>query len=155
MKKFILLAAIVSGVMFTGNAKAQVNVNINIGAQPVWGPVGYDHVDYYYLPDIDVYYNVPQKQYVYFDNGRWMFASALPYRYRNYDIYRGYKVVINEPRPYLHNNVYRVKYKNYKNNFGRQVIIRDSKEVKYKVAKGYKKQGKKENKGRGHDRGKR
>lgn len=41
------------------NAKAQVSLNINIGSQPVWGPTGYDHVDYYYFPDIDAYYYVP------------------------------------------------------------------------------------------------
>ena len=44
------------------DAKAQINLHININQQPVWGPTGYDHVDYYYLPDINAYYNVPSRQ---------------------------------------------------------------------------------------------
>jgi hypothetical protein len=55
------------GSMICTPASAQVRVNINIGSQPVWGPVGYDHVDYYYLPDIETYYYVPTRQFVYFN----------------------------------------------------------------------------------------
>lgn len=153
MKKIIVLAAVISGIVFTNSLNAQVNVNINIGSQPVWGPVGYDHVDYYYLPDIDVYYNVPQRQYIYLDNGRWIFASALPMRYRNYDIYRSYKVVVNEPRPYLHADVYRVKYKKYKGWNNKQVIIRDSHDNRYRQAQdNWKRNGNSRGHGRGHDK---
>jgi hypothetical protein len=52
-----------------------------------------------------------------------VFASSLPYAYRNYDLNRGYKVVVNEPRPYLRGNVYRTKYSNYYNNYQRQNIV--------------------------------
>src|SRR5437868_15466532 len=112
MKKITLMVVTLLGLIaFTKSSQAQVSigVNINIGSQPVWGPVGYDHVDYYYLPDIDAYYYVPKQQYIYLDRGRWIFASALPMRFKNYDIYRSYKVVVNEPRPYLHPDVYRTK----------------------------------------------
>jgi len=27
------------------DAQVHVSVNVNIGSQPQWGPVGYDHVD--------------------------------------------------------------------------------------------------------------
>ena len=91
-------------------AQVKVGVNINIGSQPVWGPVGYDYVDYYYLPDIDAYYYVPGRQFIYLSNGRWIFAASLPVAYRHYNLYSGYKVVINEPRPYLHANVFRTRY---------------------------------------------
>ena len=50
MKKIILSAAILFAfVATTKNSQAQVKVgvNINIGSQPAWGPVGYDYVDYY------------------------------------------------------------------------------------------------------------
>ncbi len=47
------------------------------------------------MPDIEAYYNVSQHQFVYLDDGRWIFAAALPERCRDYDLYRGYKVVIN------------------------------------------------------------
>jgi hypothetical protein len=135
MKKILLITAMIFASLATIKSMAQVSVgvSINIGSQPVWGPVGYDHVDYYYMPDIDVYYNVPQHQYVYLSNGRWIFAASLPARYSSYDVYRGYKVVINEPRPYLHADVYRTRYAKYKGNYGHQAVIRDSRDPKYYV----------------------
>lgn len=117
--------------------KAQVNVNVNIGAQPLWGPTGYDVVEYYYLPDVQMYYYVPSRQFVYLSGGNWLFASSLPARYRSYDLYSGYKVVINEPKPYLHFTTHKVKYGKYKGAKGKQVIIRDSKDPKYFVVKGH------------------
>lgn len=138
MKKLILIAAVMMVSLFDiNNAKAQVSLNINIGSQPVWGPTGYDHVDYYYFPDIDAYYYVPSGQYIYLNGGRWVWTNALPAQYGNFDLYRSYKVVINEPRPYLRNNVYVTRYSKYKNYGGRQAVIRDSRDSKYYVVKGH------------------
>ena len=54
--------------------KAQVHLNfsVNISSQPVWGPAGYDRVQYYYLPGIDAYYNVPRREFIYRERGRWI-----------------------------------------------------------------------------------
>lgn len=148
MKKLTLITAILFTCAITGNeARSQVSlgININIGAQPVWGPVGYDYVEYYYMPDIDVYYYVPRHQFVYFSSGRWVFAAYLPVRYRAYDLYSGYKVVINEPRPYLHSSVYRARYAPYRGRHD-QVIIRNSNDPRYYVVKGHPKYN-------GHDNG--
>src|SRR5258708_10183346 len=73
MKKIYLLLLVVLGFSLLNESKSQLRLglNINVGMQPKWGPSGYDHVDYYYMPDIDVYYNVPAQQYIYFNNGRW------------------------------------------------------------------------------------
>ena len=136
MKKLVLFAAVLMVSLFSiKKAQAQVRLNINIGAQPAWGPTGYDHVDYYYLPDIDSYYYVPTGQYIYSNGGRWISASSLPSQFRNFDLYRAYKVVVNEPKPYLRNNVYAAKYRNFKNYNGRQTVIRDSRDTKYNVVK--------------------
>lgn len=131
MKKIILTAAIFMSCLTAKIASAQISLSINIGSQPEWGPTGYDHADYYYMPDIDSYYDVNAHQYVYFNNNVWVHTTTLPARYSNYDVYHGYKVVVNERTPWVHNNVYRTKYATYK---GRrdQTIIRDTKEVKYK-----------------------
>jgi len=96
--------------------------------------VGYDHVDYYYLPDMDMYYYVPHHKYIYWENGHWLSRSGLPPRYKNYDMYNARKVVINEPKPYLHNETYRVKYES---SYGpsNQQLIRDSHESRYFVNK--------------------
>jgi hypothetical protein len=124
MKKILLIAVMVSGAALMTPAKAQVSINVNIGAQPQWGPAGYDYAGYYYFPDMDVYYNVAQQQFIYFNAGRRIFAASLPVSYRNYDLYSCYKVVINDPRPYLHPDIYRSRYAPYRNRHD-QVVIRD------------------------------
>lgn len=59
------MAVLLTGFIFTtATTQVRVRFNVNIDTQPVWRPVGYDHVDYYYLPDIDVYYDVAKRQYI-------------------------------------------------------------------------------------------
>ena len=158
MKKTILIAALLLGGFMFQNAQAQVHVDVrfNVGTQPVWGPVGYDYVDYYYMPDIDVFYNVPRHQYIYLQSGHWIFASSLPSRYHNYDINRGYKVVVNEPTPYRNAAVYRTKYAGYKDNHG-QEIIRNSHDSRYWENKNHPEHNKwkanQNNNGNGHGNG--
>jgi len=136
MKKLVLFAVVLMvSLLSINNVKAQVSLNINIGQQPVWGPTGYDHVDYYYFPDINAYYYVPTRQYIYSNGGRWVLVSSLPAQFRNFDLYRAYKVVVNEPKPYLRNNIYVSRYSKFKNYGGRQTIIRDSRDKKYYVVK--------------------
>ncbi|KGO91360.1 hypothetical protein [Flavobacterium subsaxonicum] len=113
--KNVLLALL----FFTcGLSQAQVSVNVNIGTPPAWGPAGYTEVRYYYLPDIEVYYDINTAQYIYINNGNWVRASALPTVYKNYNLYNGYKVVVNDYRgttPYVYYKDHKVKYpKGYK-----------------------------------------
>lgn len=113
-------------------ANAQLSISINIGTQPSWGPTGYDHVDYYYLPDIDCYYYVPGKVFYYQRGSAWVSSTSLPPQYRNFDLYNSYKVVVNGVnKPYLNDRVYRTKYASYKGHRG-QPLIRDSKDSKYR-----------------------
>ena len=130
MKKIILTAALLVSCLTVKIASAQISLSINIGSQPAWGPTGYDRADYYYMPDIDSYYDVNAHQYVYQNNNAWVHTASLPPRYSNYDVYHGYKVVVNERTPWVHNDVIRNKYVSYRGRHD-QTIIRDSKEVKY------------------------
>jgi uncharacterized protein (TIGR02145 family) len=108
----------------------------DISDQPIWGPVGYDYVQYYYLPDIDVFYDVMQHLFFYLNSGRWISLANLPVQYRHYDLYGGYKVVINQNKPYLRDRLYKVKYSSYKN-YHVQKPIRDSRDPKYFVIKNH------------------
>jgi hypothetical protein len=123
MKKLVLMAVLLLGLGVRGEVNAQVGVNVNIGQQPAWGPRGYDYAEYYYLPNVDAYYYVPQRQFIYRDGGRWVTAYGLPARYRDYDLYMAPKYVINEPRPYLRHEYYQSRYTG-----NRQVIIRDARD---------------------------
>jgi hypothetical protein len=129
MKKQILLFAVIFGSLSL-SANAQVSLSVNINAQPVWGPVGYDHADFYYLPDIETYYNVPRHEYTYFDGARWVTTPALPPRYDHYDLYHGYKVVLNEPTPWLHHDRYKAQYAQFRGRHD-QALIRDSHDARY------------------------
>lgn len=136
---------ILIGLLFmSALSQAQVSVNVNVGAPPAWGPAGYSNANYYYIPDIESYYDVRQSQYIYQSNGQWLRTSVLPAKHRNYNLYRGYKVVVVEPgnAPHMHYAVHKVKYKKYKGYRGKQATI----------GKGpYKKKG---GNGHGHHKGK-
>jgi hypothetical protein len=141
MKKLILLFLLCSGGLMIQTSSAQISIRAhiglpsiraNIGIQPVWGPVGYDHVDNYYLPDIETYYNVQSRQYTYKENGRWVNRTYLPARNRGYDLYKGRKVVVEGSRPYMRHNEYKVKYTNY-NDPSNRGSIRDSRDSKYYI----------------------
>jgi hypothetical protein len=127
MKKIVFAAVLFLSVSVINKTDAQVrfNINVNLNSQPNWGPAGYDYVEYYYLPDIQAYYYVPRRQFVYLAGNNWIFSYNLPPAYRNYDLYSGYKVVINEPRPYLRHTVYRQRYSGYRGGYRNQPILRD------------------------------
>jgi hypothetical protein len=128
--RYVLL--LIAAVCLSNIADAQlsVNLNVNLDRQPIWGPAGYDHVDYYYLPDIEVYYNVSERRYFYFERGRWIGGTSLPSRYHGYNLYNAHKVVVNEPAPYLHHDLYRGRYSSFKGVHDQQ-SIRDSHDAKY------------------------
>jgi len=139
MKKTLLCAAMLISCFVYQTATAQIHINLgtgninlglNIGSQPEWGPVGYDHAEYYYMPDIDTYYDVTNHQYVYFQNNVWIHSGALPPRYANYDLYHGHKVVVNERNPWERAADNRTKYASFKGRHD-QPVIRDSRDKKY------------------------
>jgi hypothetical protein len=130
MRKRIVLAAIVLLSCFGSGANAQVALNVNIGVQPLWGPVGYDYAQYYYIPDIGAYYDVGNQDFVYQQNGQWVTSAYLPPAYTNFDLYGAYKVVINAPNPWLRDDMYRNRYYSY---LGRhdQPVTRDTRDRRY------------------------
>jgi hypothetical protein len=136
MKKLFAAILVGSLLMAFNPIHAQVKFQVNITSQPVWGPAGYDHVEYYYIPDIDAYYCVPKHQYVYMQGNRWIFSASLPGRYRNFDLYHSYKVVENEPKPYMHHDADKVKYGKFRGQKD-QAVIRDSHDQKYWAIKGH------------------
>lgn len=110
-RKFFLQAAL---FVVAVSSQAQVSVNVNVGGPPAWAPAAPVEVNYYYLPDIGVYYDVPARRYIYLNNGRWARAAVLPVRYRGYDLYHGRTVYLADYRghkPYMHYKEHKIKYK--------------------------------------------
>ncbi|MFA5330641.1 MAG: hypothetical protein WC384_22805 [Prolixibacteraceae bacterium] len=109
------LKLIIAGLLlfFAVAAEAQISVQINVGTPPQWGSAGYSDVRYYYLPDVEAYYDISNSMFIYNNGITWVHHSYLPSRYRNYDLYNGYKVVMSDYRgntPYANFKNHRTKY---------------------------------------------
>ena len=133
MKRLILIAVLFAGSLFApATADAQIDIRVNIGIQPVWGPVGFDYVEYYYIPELDIYYYVPGGQFIYMVNGRWVARTYLPARYRDFDFFRTRVIVLNEYRPFLRHGEIRRMYANYRD-YRPYVTIRDVRDPRYYI----------------------
>lgn len=132
MKRIVFLLGMLALLVALPSNKvsAQINVNINIGQQPAWGPVGYDYVRYYYFPEINIYFDVPSSLFYYPRRGRWVAARYLPPAYARYDLYRTYKVVVNAANPWKYNRRHKKEYARYKH-VHNQIIIRDCHDQRY------------------------
>ena len=71
-------------------AHAQVSVNVQLG-RPAWGPAVPAGAQYYYIPEIDGYYDLAAQQYIVLRNGAWVPVAALP----GYDPYQFHPVVVD------------------------------------------------------------
>jgi hypothetical protein len=112
MKK---LKLILSGILLLVSVtiQSQFSFSFNFGTPPPWGPVGYSQVQYYYLPDVEAYYDIPSHMFIYFSGTTWVRRAALPSRYHDYDLYRGHKVVMPDYHggtPYSHFKEHKMKY---------------------------------------------
>lgn len=110
IKMFVL------GMLFfvTTGVFAQVSVNVNVGRPPVWAAAAPVEVHYYYLPEIEVYYDVPAERYIYLNNGVWVRSANLPRRYSGYDLYHSEPVYLTHykgKKPYVHFKEHKMKYK--------------------------------------------
>ena len=90
---------------------AQIHVNVNIGT-PSWGPPATNE-NYYYLPDIDSYYDIRSAQFIYLSSGIWIRNKRLPSRYSNYNLQRGNVVLL----PYYAGKSPYSHYSNHKKNY--------------------------------------
>lgn len=111
--KALKIIVIGMALFLAGTVQAQVSVSVNFGSPPPWGPAGYTEVRYYYLPDVEAYYDVPSSMFIYYNGVTWVHRTYLPSRYRNYDLYGGYKVVMTDycgNAPYTHHKEYKKKY---------------------------------------------
>jgi hypothetical protein len=130
MKKLIIVSAIAMSGLFFNTANAQIRVHFGFRFAPrrvVYAPAPvvveqapvydqqeqvYDNNndDYYYLPDVDAYYDVNAQCYYYNDGANWVSAACLPGEYHDYDWRSARRFEVRAPRPYLHNDVYRARF---------------------------------------------
>lgn len=108
--KFLLLITVFT---IASTVYSQVSVNVNLGKPPVWAPATAQVVQYYYLPEIDTYYDVPSERFIYLRKGKWHRSAALPAHYRYYNLKQGKTVYLTDYRgnaPYTLYKTHKVKY---------------------------------------------
>jgi len=113
----IVLALVVALSLLTMSpmsSQAQVNVSVQY-INPSWAPPYYAGVRYYYLPDIEVYYDLTDGDFVYLQDGQWVFSPTLPPMYSDYDLNDAFVVALNVNvyKPWLHYSYYLSHYPRY------------------------------------------
>ncbi len=84
---------------------------------------------YYYLPELESYYDVKNNRYIYAKDGKWISAKRLPERYKNYTYKTTRRVVLTDKSaPYKNFSTHKAKYyKNKKATAKRTVSVRPGK----------------------------
>jgi hypothetical protein len=92
--------------------RAQVYARTPAAPPPPWAPPGHARAQYYYLPDLQVYYDVPAASFLLPHRGHWIALRQLPPAYRSYDLYAAPKVVLDYygPYPYRHYEAHRQRF---------------------------------------------
>ena len=116
MKKFSLIILSALMLLITANtAKAQVGVglSVHIGTPPVWAPAAYAHsARYYYIPEMDCYYDAVRGGYFYNNGSSWDFSVGVPFGFHDYDVAHFHHVFVNYygARPYAYFGTRRYAY---------------------------------------------
>jgi hypothetical protein len=75
---------------------------------PQWGPSYYEGTRYYYLPDIESYYDMYTGEFIFLNNAQWIYSPYLPPIYSNFDLNNSFVVVVNTNiyQPWMHHQYY-------------------------------------------------
>lgn len=98
MKKVFLLVLLF--IIYTSSAQTVSDVN----SSPNVDSKSKTEIRYYYFPNIEAYFDLQEKVYLYKDNGEWTEAEELPKNYGGYSLYNKARVIINDydgDEPYL------------------------------------------------------
>lgn len=82
---------------------------------PDWAPPYYEGVQYYYLPDIEAYFDLSLHQFIYLDNGYWRYSQVIPPMYAGFNLSDCYSVALNIGvyQPWMHHQYYISHYPRY------------------------------------------
>lgn len=79
---------------------------------PLWAPAYYPGVRYYYIPDIEAFYDLSNQDFVYLDDGQWLFSYGLPAIYSGFDLFGAFIVALDVDvfQPWMHFQFYVSNY---------------------------------------------
>ena len=92
----------------------QITAGVNY-TNPSWAPPYYNGARYYYFPDMEMYYDLADQDFVYLNNGQWMFSSTQPSIYAGIDLYNSFIITLNLSvyQPWMHHQYYVSHYPRY------------------------------------------
>ena len=75
---------------------------------PQWGPSYYDGTRYYYLPDIESYYDIYTREFIFLNHAQWIYSPYLPMIYPDFNLNNSFIVVVNSNiyQPWMHHQYY-------------------------------------------------
>ena len=82
---------------------------------PEWAPEYYPGTRYYYFPDIECYYDLATREYIFLNRGQWFFTPTLLGFYNDFDPMYGFVIIINTRiyQPWMHHQYYISHYPRY------------------------------------------
>lgn len=102
-----LYTVLVSSFLLAAAPAAQAQVTINMN-RPAWGPAAPATAQYYYLPEVDGYYDLRAQQYLVQRDGRWQRLAQL----NGYNPNSWHPVVVDYvgAEPWTRHDEYRRRY---------------------------------------------
>lgn len=82
---------------------------------PQWAPDYYTGTRYYYFPDIECYYDLATRDFIFLNRGQWYFTPRLTDFYSDFDLFNSYIVIVNVNvyQPWMHHQYYVSHYPRY------------------------------------------
>ena len=82
---------------------------------PVWAPPYFPGVRYYYLPDLETYYDIESQEFVYLNDGQWNFSPECPFINTGFDLNNCFAIAldVNVYQPWMHHHYYISHYPRY------------------------------------------
>jgi hypothetical protein len=110
-KKWLTVAVILfSIIIFNGcNTYRQGTEGTQTSYEnPQWGPSYYSGTRYYYLPDIETYYDIYNREFIYLNRAQWIYSSYLPSFYPDFNLNNSFVVLVNSNiyQPWMHHQYY-------------------------------------------------
>ena len=75
---------------------------------PQWAPSYSDGIRYYYLPDIESYYDIYTQEFIFLNQAQWSYSLYLPSIYPDFNLNNSFIVLVNSNiyQPWMHHQYY-------------------------------------------------
>lgn len=114
----VVVSILLSASVFTGCTALSYGTSGVVVANydnPQWAPPYYSGARYYYIPDIECYYDLSTRDFIFLNDGVWCYSPILPSMYAGFDLYNCFTIVLNVNvyRPWMHHHYYISHYPRY------------------------------------------